>query len=371
MKNLAILGSTGSIGQSTLDVVRAHPDKLKVVGLAAGSNADRLREQAAAFGATITALASTAGQRRPDCRGDASRRRHRHLRLFGHGCARGRSCRHRGRQDDRAREQGSARDGGRAGHRCGPRARRRHSCRSTANTTRFISACTAAAARKFDASSSPRREGRSASCPASALANVRPEDALRHPTWRMGRKITIDSATLMNKGLEVIEAHWLFDLPGDRIDVVIHPQSIVHSMVELNDGSVIAQLGGADMRLPIQYACSYPDRWEAPVAAPRPDRDGPARFSQARPRSFPVPEAGVSRPGVRPEPRSCLERGQRGGRGVLPRRETFVSIHSARHRANDGRALRRACRTLEAVREVDRWARRYSQDVARGFRLRA
>src|ERR1043165_3142910 len=77
----------------------------------------------------------------------------------------------------------------------------------------------------------------------------------------MGRKITIDSATLMNKGLEVIEAHWLFDVPGDRIDVVVHPQSIVHSMVELSDGSVIAQLGVTDMRLPIQYACSYPDRW--------------------------------------------------------------------------------------------------------------
>ena len=82
----------------------------------------------------------------------------------------------------------------------------------------------------------------------------------------MGRKITVDSATLMNKGLEVIEAHWLFDLPAAQIDVVIHPQSIVHSMVELTDGSIMAQLGGADMRLPIQYACSYPERWDAPVA---------------------------------------------------------------------------------------------------------
>jgi 1-deoxy-D-xylulose-5-phosphate reductoisomerase len=79
----------------------------------------------------------------------------------------------------------------------------------------------------------------------------------------MGRKITIDSATLMNKGLEVIEAHWLFDVPADRIEVLIHPQSIVHSMVELKDGSTIAQLGVTDMRLPIQYAFSYPDRWEA------------------------------------------------------------------------------------------------------------
>ena len=97
------------------------------------------------------------------------------------------------------------------------------------------------------------------------IAGATPEDALRHPTWRMGQKITIDSATLMNKGLEVIEAHWLFGAPADRIDVVIHPQSIVHSMVELSDGSVIAQMGVTDMRLPIQYAFSYPDRWDAPV----------------------------------------------------------------------------------------------------------
>src|SRR4030095_13599784 len=97
------------------------------------------------------------------------------------------------------------------------------------------------------------------------LATVTPEDALSHPTWKMGRKITIDSATLMNKGLEVIEARWLFDVPASAIDVIVHPQSIVHSMVELTDGSVIAQLGVTDMRMPIQYACSYPDRWETAV----------------------------------------------------------------------------------------------------------
>jgi 1-deoxy-D-xylulose-5-phosphate reductoisomerase len=101
---------------------------------------------------------------------------------------------------------------------------------------------------------------------AEDLLRVTPDDALRHPTWRMGRKITIDSATLMNKGLEVIEARWLFDMPGDRIDVVVHPQSIVHSMVEFCDGSILAQLGVTDMRLPIQYAFSYPARWAAPVA---------------------------------------------------------------------------------------------------------
>ena len=108
-----------------------------------------------------------------------------------------------------------------------------------------------------------------------------PEDALRHPTWQMGRKITIDSATLMNKGLEVIEARWLFGVTAREIDVVIHPQSIVHSMVELRDGSVIAQLGVTDMRLPIQYAFSYPDRWDGAAAAAR-HRAGWARSSSRR-----------------------------------------------------------------------------------------
>jgi 1-deoxy-D-xylulose-5-phosphate reductoisomerase len=94
---------------------------------------------------------------------------------------------------------------------------------------------------------------------------VTPEEALLHPTWTMGRKITIDSATLMNKGLEVIEARWLFGVPGDRIEVLIHPQSVVHSMVEFVDGTVLAQLGVTDMRLPIQYALSHPERWPAAI----------------------------------------------------------------------------------------------------------
>jgi 1-deoxy-D-xylulose-5-phosphate reductoisomerase len=99
----------------------------------------------------------------------------------------------------------------------------------------------------------------------AALESVRADEALKHPTWQMGPKITIDSATLMNKGLEVIEAHWLFGASASQIEVVVHPQSIVHSLVELKDGSVIAQMGITDMRLPIQYAFSYPDRWDAPV----------------------------------------------------------------------------------------------------------
>jgi 1-deoxy-D-xylulose-5-phosphate reductoisomerase len=97
---------------------------------------------------------------------------------------------------------------------------------------------------------------------------VTPDAALRHPTWRMGAKITIDSATLANKGLEVIEAHWLYDVPYDAIEVVIHPQSVVHSAVQFRDGSLKAQLGTPDMRLPIQYAMTYPDRLPSPATPP-------------------------------------------------------------------------------------------------------
>lgn len=115
---------------------------------------------------------------------------------------------------------------------------------------------------------------------AEQLAAVTPAQALAHPTWSMGPKITVDCATLMNKGLEVIEAHWLFDVPAEHIEVLVHPQSIVHSMVRFNDGSVIAQMGLPDMRLPIQYALFYPER--APNVLPRLDLAGIGRLSFER-----------------------------------------------------------------------------------------
>jgi 1-deoxy-D-xylulose-5-phosphate reductoisomerase len=113
--------------------------------------------------------------------------------------------------------------------------------------------------------------------PAEQLADVTPEQALNHPTWKMGRRITIDSATLMNKGFEVIEACWLFDLPPKDVQVVVHPQSKVHAMVEYNDGSLIAQVSATDMRMPIQYALTYPERASAPV--PRLDWSDPAQWN--------------------------------------------------------------------------------------------
>jgi 1-deoxy-D-xylulose-5-phosphate reductoisomerase len=122
---------------------------------------------------------------------------------------------------------------------------------------------------------------------AEALAKVTVEEALNHPTWRMGAKITVDSATLMNKGLEVIEARWLFDLAPEQVQVVVHPQSIVHSMVEYVDGSVIAQLGVADMGIPILYALTYPQRLRCPAERLDLTRVGPLTFEEPDAERFP------------------------------------------------------------------------------------
>ena len=201
-----------------------------------------------------------------------------------------------------------------------------------------------------------------------ALRRVGPEDALRHPTWQMGPKITIDSATLMNKGLEVIEAHWLFGAPAERIEVVIHPQSILHSMVELADGSIIAQLGVTDMRLPIQYAFSYPDRWNSTL--PRLDLARCGRLE------FQVPDHDLF---------PCLGLAYRalGGDGGLPvvlnaanevavarfldEQLAFVAIPGVIERTMaDYRPA--PVRTLDDVRAIDVWARARADELAGNMR---
>jgi 1-deoxy-D-xylulose-5-phosphate reductoisomerase len=195
---------------------------------------------------------------------------------------------------------------------------------------------------------------------AAELRDVIPEDALRHPTWQMGRKITIDSATLMNKGLEVIEAHWLFGVPGDRIDVVVHPQSVVHSMVELTDGSIIAQLGVTDMRLPIQYAFSYPERWAASLPPLDLTRLGQLEFHLPDYESFPCLRLayralrdGGSLPVVLNAANEVAVEAFLAGR--LP----FTGIPEVIERAMNAHGPG-PVETLEGVRAVDQWARDYS-----------
>jgi 1-deoxy-D-xylulose-5-phosphate reductoisomerase len=190
-----------------------------------------------------------------------------------------------------------------------------------------------------------------------SLATVTPAEALRHPTWSMGPKITVDSATMMNKALELIEARWLFDVPAEKLGVVVHPQSIVHSLVEFVDGSVIAQMSPPDMRLPIQYALSYPDRLP-----------GPARrmdFSQAARLDFEPPD-----PGRFPAVRLGHEAAARGGtagavlnaaneeavRGFLDGAIAFTDITDICARLLDEHPYQ-AEPTLDEVLRLDAWAR--------------
>jgi len=297
MTRLAILGSTGSIGRSALAVVDAHADRLQVVTLAAGENTALVAEQAAKYQPRLVAMATDAS--RTDLRdrlavcgvtADLASGRDGLITAATHPdvdivlCATSGTASHEavlaaidsGKTIALANKEVLVMAGAlmvdaalRRGVRILPVDSEHnaiHQClhgRDPRDVRKLI----------LTASGGPFRLWTDAQ-----IARVTPAEALRHPTWQMGRKITIDSATLMNKGLEVIEARWLFDVPARAIDVVVHPQSIVHSMVEFCDGSVIAQLGVTDMRLPIQYAFTYPERWAAPLPPLDITRTGPLEF---------------------------------------------------------------------------------------------
>jgi 1-deoxy-D-xylulose-5-phosphate reductoisomerase len=281
-RRIAILGSTGSIGTSALAVVDAHADRLEVVGLAAGNNVEVFAQQLARYQPRIVAMGSgraidelkarscdLPGRVGTGCDGLIEVATHPDVDLVL--CASSGTAAleavlaaiEAGKIIALANKEVLVMAGGLvmdAAQRKGvpilpvdSEHNAIHQClhgRPPRELRRLI----------LTASGGPFR-GRDH----AALQQVTAADALKHPTWQMGPKITIDSATLMNKGLEVIEAHWLFGASASQIDVVVHPQSIVHSLVELRDGSMIAQMGTTDMRLPIQYAFSYPERWDAPV----------------------------------------------------------------------------------------------------------
>ncbi len=285
MKKIAILGSTGSIGTQTLEIVRENPD-LQVVGLAAGANIDLLERQVREFQPGLVSLESEA-----DCRELRMRLADMEVQVIpgmegllaiaemeeseilvtaivGMIGIRPTIAAINKKKDIALANKETLVT---AGHIIMPIARRmgvsilpvdsEHSAifqsmqgENKDRVNRLL----------ITASGGPFR-GRSR----QELETVQLEDALRHPNWSMGRKVTIDSATLVNKGLEVMEAKWLFDMDLDRIQVVVHPQSIIHSMVEYVDGGIMAQLGMPDMKLPIQYALFYPDR--RPMAGKRVD----------------------------------------------------------------------------------------------------
>lgn len=283
MKKIAILGSTGSIGTQTLDVASFDPEQYCVTGLAAGDNVELLVQQALAFRPSVVSLATKAAAERAASMLPSSIRV-----VYGDEGL-----------DLVASDTGAdivvtAMVGSR-GIRSTLAAIEAGAAIGLANKETLVTAghlvMKRAAERKvpilpvdsehsaiFQCLNGERREavkritltasgGSFRDRTRAELEGVTVEQALAHPNWSMGAKITIDSATMMNKGLEVIEAHWLFGAAYDQIDVMLHPESIIHSYVEFVDNSVIAQLGSPDMRVPIQYALTYPDRRPSPAPA--------------------------------------------------------------------------------------------------------
>jgi 1-deoxy-D-xylulose-5-phosphate reductoisomerase len=277
MKKISILGSTGSIGVSTLEIVAAHPDRFKVVALSAGSNLELLRKQIEKYSPQLVAVitAESARELRTMLTGKKPEIMHGVPGMIAVATA------------DEA-EMVVAAIVGAAGLVPTAAAVRAGKDLALANKETLVTAghlimgmvkekgvrlypVDSEHSAVFQSLQGHRREdvrriiltasgGPFINYPLEKLAKVSIADALNHPNWSMGRKITIDSATMMNKGLEVIEARWLFDMPVENISVNIHPQSIIHSMVEYVDGCVMAQLGVPDMKAPIAYALSYPER---------------------------------------------------------------------------------------------------------------
>jgi 1-deoxy-D-xylulose-5-phosphate reductoisomerase len=303
MKTLTILGSTGSIGTSTIDVIAQHPGEFRVVALAAGRNVELLVEQAGTLKPELVAVLDEA-----DARAIASRLPSGTRVVFGRdglaACAR-----HPQAQlvvsalvgavgieptyaaVDAGKDVALANKEALVAAGAFVIARAAETCASIIpvdSEHNAIHQCL-----RGESSGEIRRLWLTASGgpflnrTKEAMAAATPAEALRHPTWSMGPKVTIDSATLMNKGLEVIEARWLFGLAADRIRVVVHPGSVVHSLVEFVDGSFKAQLGVTDMRHPIQYALTYPRR--VPAALPPFDlvAASPLRFEEPDTKKFP------------------------------------------------------------------------------------
>jgi 1-deoxy-D-xylulose-5-phosphate reductoisomerase len=208
------------------------------------------------------------------------------------------------------------------------------------------------------ASGGPFRE-----TPPAALAEVTVEQALRHPNWRMGPKITVDSATMMNKALEVVEARWLFDMPPERIEVVIHPESVVHSMVEFADGSLIAQMGPPDMRTPIQYALTWPRRLPGNVPALDLATVGRLRFEAPDPRRYPALALGFEVARVGGTSGAVLNAANEAAvAAFLDRRLRFTEITATVRRVLEGHAVRPDPDLADCL-EADRWARAEAERI--------
>ncbi|MFN7978285.1 MAG: 1-deoxy-D-xylulose-5-phosphate reductoisomerase [Vicinamibacterales bacterium] len=381
MIRVAILGATGSIGTSALSVADAHPDRVKVVGLAAATRVDGMAAAVAAHRptavsmATPDALAQLASRAdlpaaqgvgdeglvmlatRPDvdvvlCASSGTAALEAVLAAIDAGKTIALANKEvlvmaGGLVMDRARAKGVAILPVDSEHNAIHQCLHGHPAQ---HLRRLI----------LTASGGPFR-GRTR----ATLGDVTPADALKHPTWQMGPKITIDSATLMNKGLEVIEAHWLFGVPASAIDVVVHPQSIVHSLVEFTDGSMLAQLGTTDMRLPIQYAFSYPERWATPVPHLDLARAGTLEFQPPAWDEFPCLRLAFrALDADRSLPIVLNAANEVAVAAFLEGRLRFPAISDVIGAAMDAHTPS-PVDTLAAVRAVDTWARAHAVELVR------
>lgn len=379
MIRLALLGSTGSIGLNTLAVVAEHPDRFEVTALAAGSNVELLADQ---IRAVHPALVSVAGEEEraallsrlaPDVRAqlqvecgpqgaEAVAASGADVVVSAMVGAAGlgptlAAIRSRARVALANKESLVA-----AGELCMAAVRQRGATVIPVDSEhsalfQVLQGQRVADVRRLllTASGGPFRARRD-------LSRVTVDEALAHPTWSMGPKVTVDSATLMNKGLEVIAARWLFGVAAERIEVVIHPQSVVHSLVELVDGALLAQLGPPDMRLPIAYALTYPERLRlAPASVPLPQL-GPLTFEAPDRQRFPCLELAyqaLATGGTAPAVLSAAN--EVAVEAFLARRLPFLEIPTVvgatleAHRPAPADAL-------EAVLEADRWARQHAAE---------
>jgi len=385
MKRLTILGSTGSIGRNALDIVSSHRDLFRVAVLTAGNNIDLLEKQIKSFSPDVVAVADEGAAR--ELRRTIGKKLASSLKILSGEEGISQAAAYEGSDFVLSAIVGAAgliptlsaiRSGKTIGlankealvmagrivmgeaKRCGLKilpVDSEHSAifqciegHRRSDMRRII--LTASGGPFFDRS-------------IEDLGAVTPEEALRHPRWSMGKKITIDSATLMNKGFEVIEAHYLFGLPPERIDVVIHPQSIVHSVVEFNDRSCIAQLSVPDMKGPIAYALTYPQRLADIINGLSLHEVGTLTFKRPE-NNFPclsyayqALESGGTMPAV------LNAANEVAVEAFLKGRIRFTDIPVIIKRTMDEHTLMSDAE-LDMVMEADRWARRNTEEVIRG-----
>ncbi len=382
VKRISILGSTGSIGRNALDVVASLGREVEVVGLAAGHNVDLLARQARSYRATVVGVSDERQARAleplategvevhagDDAASAVAAAPAADLVLVAvagfAGLAPTLAALKAGKDVALANKESLV-----AGGPLVRRAQREAGVRifpvdsEHAALAQCLDVCSGDDVRRLilTASGGPFL-GKSR----EEVANATPEEAVAHPVWDMGAKISVDSATLMNKGLEVIEAYWLFDMPWDRIDVLIHPQSVVHSLVEMADGSFVAQLAAADMRLPIQYALTYPERRAArfPAAALELAAIGRLDFARPDPEQFPcfglalaAGRAGGAKPAVMNAADEVAV--EKFLAGEIPFGALSEVIEAALADAPGGDV-----NDYDDVARADRWARRRAEEAA-------